>query len=276
MVDMDRFRGVGPFGRAYAYMFTHDAGAEADTVGHRIVERMVWLCAETAPALYSAPAGHEPYPPGSRPVLEALLAARLPAGPADGEATVAAVAAVCAAMAREADARPGETLDDLRLGGTEEEIAARGSSWCTDLARLGCRLVQVAGLPARLVQLADTGSPYCGHQIVEVWRGGAWGAVDPTTGVVYREADGRPATTWGLMHRPDLVVAHRRGHATPYTAPEQFRAAAISEYPWDAPGTYLVTVPNPYQRSILEMSEAGWPGGMRWLHGEEQFGIEGT
>ncbi len=120
--------------------------------------------------------------------------------------------------------------------------------------------------------LVDTGAAYSGHQIIEVWRGGAWGAVDPAAGVVYRQADGRPASTWDRMRQPDLIAAHRRGDATPCTTPEQFWAAAISEYRRDAPGTYAVTAPNPYARSILEMAEAGWPGGMRWLHGEDRLG----
>ena len=95
--------------------------------------------------------------------------------------------------------------------------------------------------------------------------------IDPTTDVVYRDPDGHPATTWDLMCRPDLVRVHRRGDATSYTTPEQFRAAAISEYPWDAPGSYAAQGLNAYQRRILEMAEAGWPGGLRWLWGEDRL-----
>lgn len=124
-------------------------------------------------------------------------------------------------------------------------------------------------MAARIVSLADTQAAYSGHQIIEAWRGGSWGAVDPR--VVYTHEDGRPATTWELICRPELIRLHRRGDATLYTNPAQFRAAAISEYPTADPGHYAVTAISPYCRSILEMADRGWPGGLRWLHGEDRL-----
>ena len=274
MDPLAAYRGAAPFGPAYAYMFAHDTHAEG-SVDRWLTTRMVWLCSATVPYLYRAPEPPGlPYVAGSRPALEARLVPIL-AGAADDEGRVCAIAAACAAMVRVVDAAPGATLDDLRFGGTEEEIAQRGSSWCTDVARLACRLCQVAGLPARIVTLADTGAAYSGHEMIEVWRSRVWGAVDPTVGVVYRQPDGRPATTWELMRRPDWILAHRRGDGTPYTIPEQFRGAAVAEYPWDAPGNYAVTGVNPYCRRILDMGDRGWPGGLRWLHGEDRLPGDG-
>lgn len=86
---------------------------------------------------------------------------------------------------------------------------------------------------------------------------------------MYTHADGRPASTWDLKQEPDLIRSHGRGTGSRYTTPEQFRAAAISEYPPDAAGEYRVAGINPYYRSILEMAARGWPGGLRWLHGED-------
>ena len=171
MEDLKRFVGAGQFGAAYEYMFTHDAMAQADAVDHRVIQRMVRLCPETAAHLYRPPADVLPYRRGTRPLLEARLAAMMGSG---GGSPVAGVTAGCAAIAQAADALPDHPLDGLRLGGTEEEIAARGSSWCSDLARLACRLLQVAGVPARLVTLADPHAAYCGHQAVEAWYDGAW------------------------------------------------------------------------------------------------------
>jgi hypothetical protein len=119
--------------------------------------------------------------------------------------------------------------------------------------------------------LADTQKAYSGHDIVEVYRCGVWGAVDPSTSVIYCHGDGAPATTWNLMGDPSLVEAH--GPAA-HTNPGQFRRAAIANYfVWQRGAhTYAVSRLNNYCRSILEMSDKGWPGGLRWLHGEDEAG----
>jgi hypothetical protein len=127
---------------------------------------------------------------------------------------------------------------------------------------------------ARLVYLADTQRAYSGHVIVEVYRHGRWGAVDTSTAVVYAEPAGRPATTWQLMNDASLVEAHA-GPPAHYTTPGQFRAAALTNYlaadrdRYD----YTVTGLNACYRSILAQSQEGWPGGLRWLHGEGRGGM---
>jgi hypothetical protein len=158
------------------------------------------------------------------------------------------------------------------LGGTEMQIIRRGSDWCTDVARVACALCQASGMPARLVALADTQAAYSGHTIIEAFRDGAWGALDALSNVIYRHADGRPVTTWQLMCDPALIEAHARPPIPPFTTAAQFRAAAIANYfLWQA-GRYDYTVSpaNEYYRSILAMSASGWPGGLRWLHGEDR------
>jgi hypothetical protein len=69
------------------------------------------------------------------------------------------------------------------------------------------------------------------------------------------------------MDDADLVRAH--GPAA-YTHPEQFRAAAVAEYAIADRDCYDYTESgvNDYYRSILAMAARGWPGGLRWLHGE--------
>lgn len=203
------------------------------------------------------------YRPGDRPALERIVAGF---AARRAEAVVEATAHFCAGLAESA---PG-SMDALQLGGSEEAIIARGSDWCTDIARVACALCQVAALPARLVYLADTAHAYSGHAVVEVYRAGRWGAVDPTTDVVYRRPDGAPASTWELRRDPALLLAHRRGDRTPCTTPDQFRAAAIANYSiWERERyDYTVSGLNPYYRAILEQASRDWPGGLRWLHGE--------
>ena len=160
----------------------------------------------------------------------------------------------------------------MLFGGKEEEIIQRGSDWCTDVARVGCVLCQIAGFPSRLVYLIDTGQAYSGHVIIETYREERWGAIDSLTGVVYRREDGRPASTWELMNQPELIESHRHQNELAHTStPGQFSGAAISNYlVWQsAEYNYAVSQLNGYTRSILSLANRGWPGGLRWLHGEE-------
>ena len=75
------------------------------------------------------------------------------------------------------------------------------------------------------------------------------------------------------------ATAHRRPHSTSCAsvAPRQvntaeiFRDVFLVNYnPMEA-STYDFTESraNAYYLSILNQSSAGWPGGLRWLHGED-------
>lgn len=246
-------------------MLDNDPHAEG-SIDREIMSGMIRLCRETACYLYrdytELATG---YVEGSRPKLEQLLTeAELPA--CDREGRVARIAELTRGLDRE-DA-PGE-LADLRFGGTEEEIISRGTDWCTDVARVGCALYQVAGFPSRIVSLFNLNVAYSGHVIVEVHRLGTWGAVDTNSGIVYRKDDGRPATTWDLMNDAELVMRYG-GPEGRQMRPFQFASAGIANYKVRDSDTcdYTVSGLNEYYRAILTMAEQGWPGGLRWLHGE--------
>ncbi len=257
-------QGPQAFGAAYAWMLDHDVHAPGS------VDRLLWttmtlITDDSLSGLYRPPQPVR-YRPGSRPRLEAYVADVADTSQVETflDSMVQRLAAVAATDV------PAE---ELCLGGTEEEILERVTDWCVDLARAACALCQVAGLPSRLVFLANTKAAYSGHQVIEVFRAGAWGAADPTTGVVYRRGDGRPASVAELQREPDLV----RAHASPervYTRSEQFRSAAVFDYDIaDAAGyDYTTSVVNAYYRDILEHADGGWEGGLRWLHGEDDGG----
>ena len=258
-MDLKPFTGPKSFGRAYRTMLENDPHA-AGSVDLEIMSGMIRLCRETAPYLYGGYSDLTTgYPGGSRPVLEELLSeGELPAD--DPERQVARIAELTQALDRE-DA-PAE-LGEMKFGGTEEEIIARGTDWCTDVARVGCALYQVAGFPSRIGSLFNLHAAYSGHVIVEVHRLGAWGAVDTNSGVVYRKDDGRPATTWDLMNDAEVVMRHD-------AQPSQFTGAGIANYRLNDSDCHDYTVSglNDYYRTILSMAEQGWPGGLRWIHGE--------
>ncbi len=258
---------TGPkaFGREYRIMLENDPHAPG-SADRTTVASMIRLCDGTARYLYGGYASRSiGYVGGSRPGLERFLAeAGSSAG--DSEQRVAAIAELTRSLA---DRSPAGGLSAMRFGGTEEQIIERGSDWCADVARVGCALYQVAGFPCRMVYLFDLQAAYSGHVITEVHRSGKWGAVDSMCGVVYRTGDGALATTCELMCDADLVKRHAGPDAW-YTNPEQFTAAGIANYyVRDAARyDYTVTGVNDYTRSVLSMADRGWPGGLRWLHGE--------
>lgn len=267
MIDISVYRGLSQFGPAYKIMFQNDTH-EPGSIDRKIMENMTRLCSETARYLYEE---YTPtrslYQKGSRPELEqyaqkAVLRCR------SNEERIEAIARFTSSLQENVS----DDLDTMRVGGTEEEIIRRGSDWCTDLARVGCALCQVAEIPTRMVILADVNKAYSGHMIIEAYRAKVWGAVDALTNVVYRRPGGGPASAWDLLNDPSLIKRHWRGRLTPYTTVDQFRGVAISNYfvwRWRE-YDYTASKINDYYRPILEMSNQNWPGGLRWLHGEDK------
>ena len=256
-------------------MLDNDVHAQG-SVDREIASSMIRLCNETASYLYG---GYTDltigYAAGSRPGLENFLSGA-ESSIVDPVQQVAHIAELTPGLAEK---RPRGGLSMMRFGGTEEQIIERGSDWCTDVARVACALYQVVGFPCRIVNLFNLNAAYSGHVIVEVHRSGTWGAVDTNSGVVYQKDDGTPATTWELMNDAELVIRHKSPEAR-YTHPEQFGAAGIANYYvrdlklYD----YAVTGLNDYYLAILSMAGQGWPGGLRWLHGEtgEQYDCYNT
>ncbi|PKM48807.1 MAG: hypothetical protein CVV02_18535 [Firmicutes bacterium HGW-Firmicutes-7] len=267
MINISTYQGLGVFGPAYKIMLENDAHASG-SIDRILVESMIRLCSETVDFLYNEYAPTRSfYKKGTRTELEQYVEMTILDNHSEEE-RIAAIARFTGSLQESAC----EDLKLMQIGGTEEEIIVRGSGWCSDVARVGCALCQVAGFAARLVSLFDTEKAYSGHVIIEVCRAKIWGAVDPLTNVVYRHPGGKPASTWDLMNNPHLIECHSRGESTPYTVVSQFRGAAISNYfvwRWRE-YDYTVSKINDYYRSILEMSNKGWPGGLRWLHGEDR------
>ncbi len=265
-MDISAYQGLSQFGPAYRIMLENDAHAPG-SVDRVLMKKMVRLLSQTKDHLYKE---HTPtqssYPKGLRPQLEEYAREAL-LDRQNNKECIESLTRFASSLADHAS----DDLDTMRVGGTEEEIIERGSDWCADVARVSCELFQVAGFPARMVYLVDTDKAYTGHVIVEVYRAKRWGAIDSLTNVMYYHLQGEPASTWDLMNDPELIKRHSKGESTPYTIPGQFRAAAISNYSVWLSGEYDYTVSsiNSYYRSILEMSDKGWPGGLRWLHGED-------
>ncbi len=269
IVEYTRFMGSAQFGPAYQMMFDNDTHAPG-SVDRVLTEQMVRLCSETETYLYTEYTPIEvSYIKGSRVKLEACIEELT----ADGVSSDGRIECIVQFTARLADKIADETIDAMIFGGTEEEIIDRGSDWCTDIARVACSLCQIVGIPCRIINLCDTNQAYNGHVIIEAYRNGKWGAVDSSTAVVYKYSDGSPASTWDLMNQPSLIESHQ-GPTAYCTSVGQFTGTAIVNYfVWQGNDfDYTSSSINDYCRTILEMSGRGWPGGFRWLHGEDLMG----
>ncbi len=259
-------RGTRQLPPAYRAMFENDPHPPG-SVDREIWNEMVRVGPITAVDLYRNFTPTEvTYAAGMRPELERIVRGLSPAS-----GTVEGRVAEVVRFASELAPAVSVALEQMKFGGSEEEIIARGSDWCTDVARVTAALLQVARIPARLVILEDVDRAYGGHSVVEAWRGGVWGTVDPCANVVFRQEDGLPASTWELMNRPELLDAHPRPGGSAAEMRDQYRWAAIANYvlgPRDAVD-YSVGPINQYHRTILTQSDEGWPGGRRWLFGED-------
>lgn len=266
MSNISKYQGLGQFGPAYKVMLENDPHA-LGSIDRILTGNMIRLCPETVEFLYSE---YTPtssfYKKGSRPKLEQYVKEAI-SDTHSKEERIEAIARFTSSLQKKAC----EDLDLMQFGGTEEKIIARGSDWCSDIARVACTFCQIVGFPARIIHLFDTKKAYSGHVITEVYRAKVWGAVDPLRNVVYRHgSEGKPASTWDLMNKPRLIEYHPRGGLSWCAAVGQFRGAAISNYflwRWRE-YDYTVSKINDYYRSILEMAKQGWPGGLRWLHRE--------
>lgn len=270
-MNLTQFTGTSAFGCAYQIMLERDAHADG-SVDRVLASSMVRLCRRTADYLYTSFTSAEArYVRGTRPKLETILNSVCRCGCKDEE-RLAAIAEFTRKLGKGAE----PDLHKMLVGGTEEEIVERGSDWCADVARVACVLCQVAGFPCRIVNLFDIEQAYSGHVIVEAYRAGRWGALDSSTGIVYTAVDGLPASVWDLTNNPGLVEEYRKKNPRAlYSTRGQFRASGIANYfVWDSHRyDYTVAGINDYYFSILSMSDKGWPGGLRWLHGEnEDFG----
>jgi transglutaminase superfamily protein len=159
-----------------------------------IIDGQLGLTAKTADHLYSdfTPLDLH-YVPGSRPMLERVVAEVVSDGMSERKKALAL-------MRRCRDNQDmGLASPDLFCGGSEEELLKRGAIMCNEVSRVYICLCQVAGLPAR---------PECahisGHMMTEVYAEGKWQWVDPMKGMAPVNDDDEPASAWELMQDPTL------------------------------------------------------------------------
>jgi hypothetical protein len=130
-----------------------------------------------------------------------------------------------------------KTPGDFWWGGTEEQVIAKGSDWCHEVARFYCALAQIAGIPARIVYTLGRDD---GHAIAECCVDGAWALVDPLAAHVYRRPDGAPVSIVAMACTPPSLrrdLMHG-GRGELYVHERFFELTAVAEYYLTEAGRY--------------------------------------
>lgn len=161
---------------------------------------------ETIPVLYGP--DYSPtrlrYTPGSRPVLEQIVAT-LP-GATPRERMLAALNWTATQVKH--PYLHGFTAKNRAM--TEEELIASGTGWCNEQARVFIALCEVMGIPGRVCFLTHENG-LCGHATAEAYVDGKWAWCDPTFNVSVELPDGTLGTAAELSgpFRPYAHAAYR-------------------------------------------------------------------
>lgn len=170
----------------------------------------VVLNEETAEYLYSrfTPLTTS-YETGSRPVLERILARILAPGMGDREKLFAILRYCLHDFQKEyPNILPRHTII---LNALEEELLKFNGGHCEDRARLIICLTQMAGLPSRFVASASYWDPLNdytlvgGHAMVEICVDRRWAYFDSLRDFHCVLPDGRFASLWDIVSRPEIV-----------------------------------------------------------------------
>ena len=183
--------------RAYLLNYEQLGINYGENVEYQLRREQVILCPQTAAFLYSqfTPATVS-YAPGSRPVLEKVVADAT-GGCTTSQDKVLGLMRFCRDLYQR-----DRVNDDSKYiyGGTEEQLIEKGERLCECLGRLFVALCEVAGFPARIV-MHDIG----GHITAETYVDGHWGYIDPRCGVYFLKPDGALASVWELWQDPRLM-----------------------------------------------------------------------
>ena len=169
--------------------YGEDGGVDVEVIADEVI-----LNEKSVDYLYSDFTPMEmQYQPGSRPMLEAIVAEHAKDGMTDHEK-------VLVLMRRVRDNRDhGLANPSLFVGGDEEEMLKRGALRCNEVARLFACLCQIAGIPARLHC-----SHISGHMMNEAYTDGKWGWLDPMKGIAPVNDNHEPASAWELLQDQTL------------------------------------------------------------------------
>ena len=177
-------------------------------VDAQLLSEQIMLCDETMPILYAKP---DPvrYKKGTRPLLEHTA----------NEITKGAITeteCVIRVMRFTRDLYKRRNGWHPFFGGTEEVLMEKGEELCECVARLEVALLEVLGIPARIIT-----HTIGGHVTAEAYADGKWGYIDPRCGMYFLEDDGRLASLWDMWH--DHSILDRQSESVRADVSPRFR-----------------------------------------------------
>ena len=209
-------KGYGVLGKAYEIMLRNDPH-DPNSIDHKLMREMILLEPDSYPTLYG---GHPAAPDMKGHALYGF------AQSFQGDTDSASIRNILTCTSKIA-ADYAIPFEEMRFGGTEQEILSRGTDWCADMARVAAVLLHCLGIPARILHLVNPQKAYHGHVVVEAFYEGKFGVLDPLYGYCFYE--GQPLDAYTLMNEPE----HLKGYDADYR--DLFQRIAISEYdPLDA------------------------------------------
>lgn len=176
---------------------------EPGSIELRNIGRMIRIVPETADHVYGDYTPLEIlYRPGSRPSLEAIAAHELVGAGSDLEQAKRLCEYVNREVYRPAPNHWESPGGYTYYGGREEEVIARRSKICNDLARVFCALCQIAGIPARML--------YNLHVLAEAYVDGGWSVFDLNYGLYHHKPNGQLASAWDIQRDRSILENHPR------------------------------------------------------------------
>lgn len=159
-------------------------------------ERMLYhvlLCEDTKEYLYGKPPGPVRYVPGSRPVLEKIVA-EVTEGCETQRDKVLAILVYIRDLYKKVNG------EDYFYGGTEEELIKKSEWYCERVARLMCGLCEIAGMPGRVVfHIA------AGHLTSEIYLEDHWAYFDPRCGMFCLDEDGKFMSVQDILDNREMI-----------------------------------------------------------------------
>ena len=170
----------------------HMAANYGEGVDAQLLSEQILLCPETHDELYLPP---DPvrYVKGTRPAIERAAKEATKDAKSETECAIAV-------MRFTRDLHKKHTGWHPFFGGTEEVLIEKGEELCECVARLAVAMLEVLGIPARIIT-----HTIGGHVTAEAYADGKWGYIDPRCGMYALLPDGRLASLWELWQDPSIL-----------------------------------------------------------------------
>lgn len=246
---MNEIKGYGVFGKEYGVMFLNDLH-DLSSVDHELLKNMILVDNSSEMKLYGEPMNLQ----GNIVENELFEFAQKFKGKSEMQSVQNVLD-----FTEKIVSNYSIPIEEMFFGGTEKEIIERGTDWCSDIARVGCALLQCLNIPARIVYLVNKSEAYNGHTVVEAYIDYHFMLCDFTYGVKgynsvfysIKELLNNNETVFEIYGFKIKDTEHLN-----YIC-KLFNQAAISEYDCSKKHVYAISKPNEYYLKLIKLNQNG-------------------